>query len=83
MQKPVKSEKTEYIMEPGINLEVNWNANVVGGMKNFYFSMYLYYNIVESLKKGKNNTHNGYLTLSQMNKAQIQDFLFSGESFDH
>ena len=84
MQNLVKSENIEYNTEHRTNLEGNWNTNLlVGGMKNLNFSMYLYYNIVQSLKKGKNNSHNGYLTLLQINKAQSQDFLFLEESFDH
>lgn len=83
MQKPVKSEKMEYNTEPGTNLEVNWSTNLVGGMKNIDFSMHLYYNMVEYFKKGRTNSHNEYLTLLQINKAQSQDFLFWEESIDH
>lgn len=60
VQNPVESEKlecnmehvTNLNMEHGMNLEVNQNSNHVGRMKDFDFSMYLYYNVVESFKKG-------------------------------
>lgn len=81
-QNHMKSEKTEYNMEPGTNLVGNWNTKLAGGMKNSNVSMLLYDNIPESFKK-RGNSHNMYLAISWISKVQSQNGLFSEESFGH